>query len=264
MNNFNFHQPGSVAEAIALLQRSADGKAISGGQSYIPIMKEGLAAPSDVVSLRNVPELKGIREDGGRLVIGAGVTHVEVHTNDVVKRVIPSLAALAGGIGDAQVRNRGTIGGSLAHNDPAADYPAAVLALDGVIHTDRRDIPANAFFTGLFSTVLLPDEIITRVSFSVPQRANYQKFPHPASKYAVVGVYVAQLPAGARVAVTGAAERAARWPAAEQALQASFTADALANLTVPTAALTEDSDFSAAYRAHLMGVLARRAVTQAG
>ena len=263
MNNFTFHRPGTVAEAIALLQQSDDGKALSGGMSYVPVMKEGLAQPSDVVSLRGVEEIQGIKEEGGRLVIGAGQTHASVARSLVVQKAIPSLAALANNIGDAQVRNRGTIGGSLAHADPAADYPAAVLALDGIIHTDRRDIPATAFFTGLFQTVLLPDEIIVRVSFAVPQKANYQKFPHPASKYAVVGVYVAQHGDGVRVGVTGAAQNAARWPAAEQALSGNFSGDALSGLTVPTAALTDDPDFSAAYRAHLMGVLAERAVAAA-
>ncbi|MBX2803454.1 MAG: FAD binding domain-containing protein [Myxococcales bacterium] len=262
MQPFAFHRPSTIAEAVSLLR--GDAKAISGGQSFLPIMKEGLAAPDTVVSLRNIDDLKGIREEGGRLVIGAAETHASVNRSSEVQRLIPSLAALAGGIGDAQVRNRGTIGGSLAHADPAADYPAAALALDAVIHTTKREIPAASFFTGLFTTALTADELITKVSFTVPSRANYQKFPHPASKYAVVGVFVANLPAGPRVGVTGAAPYAARWVAAEQALAASWSADAVGSLQVPTGTLNEDPDFSAAYRAHLMAVLAKRAVGACG
>lgn len=262
MHTFNFHRPSTVGEAIGLLQ--GDAKAISGGQSFIPIMKEGLAQPENVVSLAGVSELKGITQEGGRLVIGAAETHASVHRSSVVQSTIPALAALAGGIGDAQVRNRGTIGGSLAHADPAADYPSAVLALDAVIHTTKREIPAVSFFTGLFSTALTEDELITKVSFAVPSKANYQKFPHPASKYAVVGVFVAQMADGPRVGVTGAAPFAARWGAAEQALAANWSADAVANLQVPAANLNNDPDFSSAYRANLMAVLAKRAVAAAG
>ncbi|MEN0068099.1 MAG: xanthine dehydrogenase family protein subunit M [Myxococcota bacterium] len=264
MHNFKFHRPKTVDEAAGLLAAGDDNKKVlGGGQSYLPILKEGLSAPTDLVSLRGVDSLQGIREEGDRLIIGAGQTHDSVHRSDVVNRVIPALAGLAGGIGDAQVRNRGTIGGSLAHADPAADYPSAILALDAVIHTNLRKIPGPQFFTGLFTTALGTNEIITEVSFRVPQRANYQKFPHPASKYAVVGVFVAQFADGARVGVTGATEKAMPWPAAQQALTANWAPDAVASLSVPATYLNSDPDFSADYRAHLMAVLAKRAVAAA-
>lgn len=264
MHNFNFHRPASVAEAAGLLSATDDNKKLlAGGQSYLPILKEGLSTPSDVVSLRGVSELQGIREEGDRLVIGAGQTHSSVNASADVNRVIPALAKLAGGIGDAQVRNRGTLGGSVAHADPAADYPAAILGLDAVIHTNQRQIPGNQFFTGLFTTALETNEIITAVAFRVPQRAAYAKFPHPASKYAVVGVFVAQFADGVRVGVTGAIERAMPWPAAQQALQANWSPDAVANLVVPSTHLQSDPDFSSEYRANLMTVLAKRAVAAA-
>ena len=264
MNNFTFHRPSTVADAVSLLSPDNDSKkVISGGQSFLPILKEGLAHPTDLVSLRKVGVLQGIHDEGDRLVIGAGQTHTSVNTSDIVNKVIPALAALAGGIGDAQVRNLGTLGGSLAHADPAADYPSAVLALDGIIHTTARQIPGAQFFTGLFSTALATNEIITHVSFRVPTCANYQKFPHPASKYAVVGVFVAQFPDGARVGVTGATEKAMPWPAAQQALTANFSPDAVAGLSVPATYLNSDPDFSAEYRANLMSVLVKRAVAAA-
>ncbi|MEQ1566888.1 MAG: FAD binding domain-containing protein [Myxococcota bacterium] len=260
MHEFSFHRPGSVADAVALLKGSPHGKLLAGGQSYLPILKLGLASPTDLVSLRGMAELTGIRVDGGRLSVGAGETHSAVNASAVVQQSIKALSALAGGIGDAQVRNRGTIGGSLAHADPAADYPAALLALDAVVHTDRRQIPADGFFTGLFSSALATDEVITRVSFAIPTRAAYQKFPHPASKYAIVGVFVAQHASGVRVGVTGAKTNAFRWTAAEQALAARWAPDAVRGLAVSEADLNEDPDFSAAYRANLMAVLGGRAV----
>lgn len=261
MNHFTFHRPTTVAEAAGLLQPNNDAiKVLSGGQSYLPILKEGLSNPDALVSLRGVQELKGIRVEGDRLVIGAGQTHDSVHHSAEAKQAIPALAALAGGIGDAQVRNRGTLGGSLAHADPAADYPSAIIALDAVIHTNQRQIPGAQFFTGLFETALQSNEIITEVGFRIPQRAAYQKFPHPASKYAVVGVFVAQFADGARVGVTGATNKAMPWPAAQQALSANWSPDAVGGLAVREDFLNSDADFSSAYRAHLMGVLAKRAV----
>lgn len=259
MQDFSFHRPTTVAEAVALLKSSREGKLLSGGQSYLPILKLGLAAPSHLVSLAKVAELEGIRVDGGRLVIGARETHASVHGSPAVAGAIRALAGLAGGIGDAQVRNRGTLGGSIAHADPAADYPAALLALDAVVATDRRTLPADQFFRGLFETALGTDEVVTHVSFAIPQKAGYQKFPHPASKYAVVGVFVAQYATGVRVGVTGARSSAFRWAEAERALTARWAVDAV-TAVVPAAGLNEDPDFSAAYRAHLIGVLARRAV----
>jgi carbon-monoxide dehydrogenase medium subunit len=198
------------------------------------------------------------------LVVGAGATHAEVAASAEVRKAIPALAALAEHIGDAQVRNRGTLGGSLAHNDPSADYPAAALALGAVIKTDRRTITADAFFKGMYQTALQPDEVITAVRFPIPEKAAYAKFPHPASRFALVGVMVAKGPAGLRVAVTGAGPAVYRAPELEKALTARFSADALAGVKLPAAGLNADSFASAEYRAHLVGVMAKRAVAACG
>lgn len=259
MKSFEFHRPQSVADAVALLQGRPFAKLLGGGQSLLPVMKLDLAQPEDLISLAGISGLREIR-DGDPLVIGALVTHDEVATSPVVRQRIPGLAAVAGGIGDAQVRNRGTLGGSLGHADPAADYPAAVLALGATIETDRRKIAADDYFTGLFSTALAEDEIITAVHFPVPERSAYAKFASPASKYAVVGVMVAKTAGGVRVAVTGAGPQAFRVPAWESALAASFTPDAVNPGAVVAADLRSDSEASAEYRAHLVTVMARRAV----
>ena len=260
MQDFGFHRPADVKGALASLKKAAEGKYLAGGQSLIPVMKLGLAAPSDLVTLSGLAELKGLRLEGRELVIGAGVTHAEVAESTEVKKAIPALRELAGHIGDAQVRNRGTLGGSLAHNDPAADYPAAVLGLGATVQTDRRRIAADAYFKGLFQTALEPDEIIVQVRFPVPERAAYAKFPHPASRFALVGVMVAKGAGGIRVAVTGAGPGVYRSAELEHALQARFAPEALASVTVPSTGLTSDAFGSAEYRAHLVGVLARRAV----
>ena len=260
MKSFEFHRPQSVEDAVGLLRGNESAKALAGGQSLLPVMKLDLAQPSDLVSLAAIPSLREIRTEGDNLVIGALVTHDEVAGSAEVRRRIPGLAGLAAGIGDAQVRNRGTIGGSLAHADPAADYPAAVLALGATIVTDRRRIAAADYFTGLFQTALAADEIITAVSFPAPERAAYAKFPSPASKYAVVGVFVAKTAGGVRVAVTGAGSKAFRVPALESALAASFAPDAVAEGAVPAGDLRSDGDASAEYRAHLVTVMAKRAV----
>jgi aerobic carbon-monoxide dehydrogenase medium subunit len=287
MRDFQFHRPKSVADAVALLRANDSAKLLAGGQSLLPVMKLDLAEPTDLVSLAAIAAAPGgggaLREiradtadpadpaghgDPDRLVIGALVTHDEVSTSDVVRRLIPGLAALAAGIGDAQVRNRGTIGGSLAHADPAADYPAAVLALGATIETDRRRIPADDFFTGLFTTALAADEIITAVCFPVPERSAYAKFPHRASKYALVGVMVAKPRASVavRVAVTGAGPKVFRLPALEAALAARFTPDAAGHAVYSAMAglapgdLRSDGEASAEYRAHLVTVMARRAI----
>ncbi|HEV8580485.1 MAG TPA: xanthine dehydrogenase family protein subunit M [Thermoanaerobaculia bacterium] len=260
MRSFEFHRPQSVADAVALLKGNDSAKLLAGGQSLLPVMKLDLAQPSDLVTLAGIPGLREIRAAGDNLVIGALVTHDEVASSPEVRRRIPALAGLAAGIGDAQVRNRGTIGGSLAHADPAADYPAAVLALGATIVTDRRRIAADDYFTGLFQTALAADEIITAVSFPVPERAAYAKFPSPASKYAVVGVMVAKTAGGVRVAVTGAGSKAFRVPALESALAASFKAEAINPGAVAAADLRSDGDASAEYRAHLVTVMAKRAV----
>ena len=263
MREFQFHRPSTVAEALHLLRQAPSGKLLGGGQSLLPILKLDMAEPSDLVSLANVRELHGIHSDGNQLLIGAFATHSEVAASAEVRSKLPSLARLADGIGDPQVRNRGTLGGSLAHADPAADYPAAVLALAATIKTDRRTLSADQFFTGLFETALDPDEIITAVGFAIPQRAAYAKFASHASRYAVVGVMVAQYASGVRVAVTGASPTAHRWKAAEAALSARFAPEALAGLTVPSHELTSTPEASAEYRAHLVPLMTRRAVAAA-
>lgn len=267
MKPFSYHTPRTVAEATALLRADGEAKLLAGGQSLIPVLKLELAQPSALVSLARLDggELRGVRRDGDRLWVGAMTTHAQVANSDEVKAHLSALAALAGQIGDPQVRNRGTLGGSIAHADPAADYPAAVVALAGTVHTDRRTIAADDFFTGLFSTALAADEIVTGVSFAIPARAAYAKFPHPASRFAVVGVMVAELAAGnVRVAVTGAGASVFRVPAMEAALAARFAPDAIAGIAVPADDLQSDLDFSAEYRANLVGVMARRAVAAAG
>ncbi len=192
MQNFGFQKPRDLAAAVAALKKAPEGKILGGGQSLIPVMKLGLAAPSDLVSIAHLSELRGTHVEGKDLVVGAATTHAEVAESAEVRRVLPALADLAAHIGDPQVRNRGTLGGSLAHNDPAADYPAAALALGATVQTDRRAIAADAFFQGLFSTALAADEVIASVRFPVPERAAYAKLPHPASRFALVGVFVAR------------------------------------------------------------------------
>ncbi len=260
MKEFAFHRPNTVAEAVALLKMKPDAKLLSGGQSLIPVLKLDLAEPTDLISLTGIKELHDIRVDGDRIVIGALVTHDEVHRSPEVAKRIPALAKLASWIGDAQVRNRGTLGGSVAHADPAADYPAALVALGATIATDRRKIAADDFFTGLFETALARDEVVTAVHFPVPKRAAYAKFAHRASKYALVGVMVAETAQGVRVAVTGAGAKVFRVPAMEAALAKSFSADAIAGITVPASELNSDAEASAEYRAHLIGVMAKRAI----
>jgi len=222
MKDFAFHRPASVKDAVALLKSHSSGKFLAGGQSLLPVLKLELAEPSDLISLAGIKELRDIRVDGDRVVIGALVTHDEVNRSPEVAKRIPALAQLAGLIGDAQVRNRGTLGGSVAHADPAADYPAALVALNATIATDRRKIAADDFFKGLFQTALDRDELITAVRFPIPRHAAYAKFAHRASKYAVVGVFVAETASGVRVAVTGAGAKAFRVPDMEAALGKKF------------------------------------------
>jgi carbon-monoxide dehydrogenase medium subunit len=262
MNPFGYHSPARAPDAAALRQRHADASYIAGGQSLLGAMKLGLAAPSDLIDLNNLRELRGITVQGETLRIGAVTSHAAVAASADVKRLIPALAALADGIGDPAVRTRGTLGGSLANNDPAACYPAAVLGLGATVHTAQRDIDGDSFFVGLYETALQPGELITGVSFKVPQRAAYVKFKQPASRFALVGVFVSQGDAGARVAVTGAGACAFRVAAMESALASNWSAAALEGVNVPADALNSDLHASAAYRAHLVGVLARRAVMQ--
>ncbi len=264
MQDFTFHRAESVAGAVGALRKAPEAKYLGGGQSLIPVMKLGLAAPSHLESVAQLAELKGVKVEGKELVIGAAVTHAEVAESAEVRRALPALAALAAHIGDPQVRNRGTLGGSLAHDDPNADYPAAVLALGATVVTDRRRIPADAFFQGMFQTALEADELVTSVRFPLPEKAAYQKLPHPASRFALVGVFVARGPAGVRVAVTGAGASVFRVAAMEQALAKRFAPEALAGVAVPADGLQSDPAGSPEYRAHLVGVLARRAVAACG
>ncbi|TMQ21625.1 MAG: xanthine dehydrogenase family protein subunit M [Deltaproteobacteria bacterium] len=260
MKDFAFHRPASVKDAVALLRAHSSGKVLAGGQSLLPVLKLELAEPSDLVSLGQLKELRDIRVDGGKLAIGALATHDQVHHSAEVKKAIPALAHLAGGIGDAQVRNRGTIGGSVAHADPAADYPAALVGLGATVITDRRSIAADDFFTGLFTTALAADELVTAVQFPVPKRAAYAKFAHRASKYALVGVFVAETAGGVRVAVTGAGPKVFRLAAYEAALGKKLAPASLDGIAVSSADLNGDAEASAEYRAHLIGVMARRAI----
>lgn len=260
MYRFTYHQPADLDEAVQIAASSEDGSYLSGGMTLLPTMKFRLASPSDLIDLGAVEALRGIADEGGRLRVGAASTHAEVAASALVTERLPALAALAGRIGDPAVRNRGTIGGSIANADPAADYPAALLALDAEVVTNRRTIAAADFFTGFFSTALDPGELVTAVRFAVPAQAAYQKAPNPASRFALVGVFVARHADGARVAVTGAGQFATRYPAFEAALDASFTPAAAAGVTVDEAGLMTDLHASVAYRAHLISVMAKRAV----
>jgi carbon-monoxide dehydrogenase medium subunit len=263
MSEFEYSRATSLDEAAGKLS-DADAKLVAGGMTLIPTLKLRLARPSQLIDLGAIPALKGISEDGDAVVIGAMTRHAEVNRSAVVKRAIPALAAMAGMIGDPAVRNRGTLGGSIANNDPAADYPAAVVALNAVVRTNKREIAADNFFTGLFETALDDGEIVTGVRFPKVQAANYQKFRNPASRYAIVGVFVARTPAGVRVAVTGAGACVFRVPAMEAALARSFTADSIKDIQIPDTDLNSDIHASAEYRAHLVNVMARRAVAAAG
>src|SRR5271169_2041080 len=264
MYAFEYHRPATLSGAVADLAK-ADAKALAGGMTLLPTMKQRLASPAALIDLKSVPELAGIAREGDNLLIGAMARHAEVARSNLVEAAIPALASLAGLIGDPHVRNMGTIGGSLANNDPAADYPAAALALGATIVTNKRRIPAQDFFTGLFETALETGELITQVSFPIPQNAAYMKFPNPASRYALVGVFVAKTAAGVRVAVTGAgANGVFRLGEFETALGANFSAAALNGLSVDASELASDMHADSEYRAHLIGVMAKRAVAAAG
>ena len=263
MYEFNYHRPGTLEAAAAALAAAEDGQVLAGGQTLIPTLKQRLASPSDVVDLGSIAGLDGVRREGDAIVVGAMTRHSDVASSPEVQSAIPALASLAEGIGDPQVRNCGTIGGSIANADPAADYPAAVVGLGATVRTDRRTIAGDDFFTGLFETALEDGELVVSVSFPIPQRAAYAKFPNPASRYAVVGVMAAETGSGIRVAVTGAGDRVFRASEMEAALTGSFRADAIRGISVPSDGLNEDIHASAEYRAHLVGVMARRAVAAA-
>jgi len=260
---FQYARAKSVADAEALLKKSPEAKLLAGGQTLIATMKMRLANPTELVDIAGLKELSFIRAGGDAVAIGAATKHHEVADSADVKRAIPALAGLAQKIGDPAVRHMGTLGGSLANNDPAADYPAAVLGLGASIKTNKRSITADDFFTGMFSTALQDGEIITEVSFPVPERAAYQKFPNPASRYAMVGVFVAKTKSGVRVAVTGAAPCVFRMPEMEAALARKFAPESVAGIKVDESGMNSDIHGSAEYRAHLVTVMAKRAVADA-
>jgi len=262
MRPFVYHKPKSIEEAVALLASDAEGQPLAGGMSLLPAIKQRLASPAALIDLSAIVALKGITADAGALTVGAMTKHFDVASSPLVTKALPALAYLAGGIGDPAVRNRGTIGGSLAHSDPVADYPAAALALGATIVTDKRAIPADQFFRGLFETALEPGELITAVKFPIPLAAGYAKAPNLASRFALVGVFVAKFASGARVAVTGAGP-VFRLPALESALSQLFEPDAVDGHGVDPARLSSDIHAEAAFRAHLITVMGKRAVAAA-
>jgi carbon-monoxide dehydrogenase medium subunit len=260
--SLNYVRARSLKHAAELLAQNPEAKLLAGGMTLIATLKQRLAQPSHLVDIAGLPALRAIKLHKDRLSIGAGAKHYEVATSAVVREAIPALAYLAGQIGDPQVRNMGTIGGSLANNDPNADYPAATLGLNATIVTNRRRIKAGDYFQGLFSTALEEGEIITRIVFPLPKQAAYEKFPHPASGFAMTGVFVAVTGRGVRVAVTGAGQGVFRWTKAERALGRKLSPDAVADLTVDVEQVNEDMHATRAYRANLVNVITRRAVAK--
>jgi aerobic carbon-monoxide dehydrogenase medium subunit len=261
MENFNYHRPATVKAAVAMAKKSKDGAYLGGGHTLLPTMKQGLRAPKDVIDLGAVKGLSGVKVTKTHVVIGGGTPHMDVASSAAVKKAIPALAEMAGKIGGVHVRYKGTIGGSVANNDPAADYPSACLGLGAVIETNARKIPADKFFTGMFATALKKGEIITAVHFPIPKKAAHQKFPNPASRYALTGVFVSQGKDGkTRVAVTGAASKVFRAADMEAALNKSFSADSLSGIKVAAKGLMSDMHGTAEYRASLISTLAKRAV----
>ena len=265
MYETTYSRAASAADAAQKMTQAEDGKYLAGGQTLLPTMKARLAAPSDLIDVTHIGAMQGITLSGDSVTIGAATKHAEVAASADLAGAIPALAGLAAHIGDPAVRNRGTIGGSVANNDPAADYPAACLGLGATIVTNSREIAADDFFTDMFETALAEDEIITAIRFPIPQKAGYEKFPNPASRYAMAGVFAAETAGGARVAVTGAgASGVFRHAAAEAALSGGFTADALAGMSTDADNMLTDIHASAAYRANLVNVMAKRAVAKAG
>jgi len=264
MYAFKYHRPTTVRQAANLLAKFPEAKVLAGGHSLIPVMKLRLASPSDIIDINKVEGLSGVEVKGRSVVIGAMTRHFEVAGSQTLKDVLPALAGVPGSIGDPHVRHRGTIGGSVANNDPNADYPAACLGLGATIITNKRRIAADDFFTGMFSTALAPDEIIVKISFPVAKKAAYQKFKHPASGFALVGVFVSKRGPDIRVAVTGAGSNGVfRVTSFEEALKKRFSPKSIEGMTVSAEGLNTDIHASAEYRAHLIGVLARRALAAA-
>jgi carbon-monoxide dehydrogenase medium subunit len=266
MYQTTYHRASSVDEAVSLFGKSGEAKFLAGGQTLLPVMKQRLAGPSDVIDLAKIKELIGVEASGDTLTIKAATPHYDVATSEAAKKAIPALAYLASVIGDPAVRYRGTIGGSIANNDPAADYPAALLALGATVKTNKRSIAANDFFKGLFTTALEDGEIITAVSFPVPAKAGYAKMRHPASRFALTAVFVAQTKSGEiRVAATGASQSGViRVGAIEAALKANWSPSAIDSVSIPATGLLADIHGTAEYRANLVKVMAQRAVTAAG
>src|ERR1700760_1107298 len=264
MYEFKYHRPGTVRQAANLLTKNEDAKLIAGGHTLVPVMKQRLASPPHLVDLSHIEGLAGTGMRGRSLVIGATAKHAEVANSAIVGEAIPALAELAGQIGDPAVRHRGTIGGSLANNDPNADYPAAALGLGATIVTNKRKIAADDYFKGMFDTALEPDEIITKVSFPLAKKAAYQKFKHPASGFALVRVFVSKRSSDIRVAVTGAGSNGVfRVKSFEEALKKRFSPKSIEGMTIPADGMNTDIHGSAEYRAHLVGVMARRALAAA-
>jgi carbon-monoxide dehydrogenase medium subunit len=263
MRAFEYHRPASVKDAAVLGEKKSDGRYLAGGQSLVQAMKLRLSTPSDLIDLNALQDLKTLKAEGGAVVVGAMVRHAEVASSSSVQKALPALASLAGQIGDRQVRHLGTIGGSLANSDPAADYPAAVLGLGATIATNKRKIAADDFFKGLYETALQPGELITSVSFPVPKRAAYMKFKNPASRFAIVGVFVADFGNAVRVAVTGAGPCVFRQADMEKALAAKFAPESVASIKAKADGLNNDLHASPEYRAHLITVMAKRAVEAA-
>ncbi len=259
MKNFNFHNPSNTKEAVKLSSNRST--FLAGGMTLIPAIKLRLASYSDLINVKKIKALSGIKVSSKSLKIGATTEHAKVANSADVKKTISSLSALAEGIGDPQVRNRGTIGGSIANNDPAADYPSACLALNAIIHTNSRKIPADKFFTGMFETALKKNELIELIEFEIPEKSCYAKFPNPASRYAVVGVYVAQLKKEIRVAITGAGNSVFRSKELEEALSSNFTTSAIDSVNISTKNLNSDIHATADYRAHLIKVMAKKAIS---
>lgn len=264
MYAFQYSKAKSVADAASAATGDADAKIVAGGMTLIPTLKQRLAKPTKLIDLNGIADLAGIKKEGNGVTIGAMTRHAAVHRSKEVKEVIPALAELAGMIGDPAVRNRGTIGGSIANHDPAADYPAGCLALNATITTNKRKIAADDFFTGMFATALEDGEIVTSVSFPKPDKAAYMKFRNPASRYAIVGVFVAKTGNDVRVAVTGAGAGVFRAKALEDALKKSFLPAAVEGIKIPSDGLNSDIHASAEYRAHLITVMAKRAVVACG
>ena len=260
MHTFSYVKATSLKHAGELLAANADAKLLAGGMTLIPTMKARLAQPSHLIDIAGIAELSGIEAKDGKLSIGAATKHVDVSRSAVVKKAIPALAYLASQIGDPQVRNRGTIGGSIANNDPAADYPSAALSLGATIVTTKREIAGDDFFQGMFSTALQAGEVVVKIVFPVPAKAAYEKFPHPASGYAMAGSFVTQNGKDVRVAITGAGPGVFRWEAAERALSANFATGSLDALSMPASGLNADQHAPADYRAHLVKLMTLRAV----